>query len=263
MIRAQIDGNSLVIEGEILSSSGQARGIVEQAKAGADWQLSIGAEVREAELVRDARTVNGREHTGPFYHVTKSVLREVSVVAVGADVATRMKVAARFRLTGENGAVADFPQSGGRTMEFEAWLEEHGIDADAAGEEKMKGLKAAFENGDDPPKLESEPEPEPQAPERKPEPQKVRASAEKTDTTVEPAPEASGREQAEDAICAERERVAAIQDICAGEFPEIEHEAVRAGWNVEETSQKVLKAMRESRPQADFHVSVAAGRSRN
>ena len=112
MIRARIEGHTLVIEGEILSSSRQAQGIVEQARAGADWQLSIGAEVKEAELVRGKRTVNGQVHMGPFYHVKRSVLREVSVVAVGADVSTRMKVAARFHL------------SGGSIMEFEKWLEE-------------------------------------------------------------------------------------------------------------------------------------------
>ncbi len=63
---------------------------------------------------------------------------------------------------------------------------------------------------------------------------------------------ADARAEAESAIGAERERVAAIQDICAGEFPRIERDAIRRGWDVEETSQKVLKAMRESRPQADL-----------
>lgn len=43
MVRARVENGALVIEGDILSSSGQAQGIVEQAKAGADWQLSIGA----------------------------------------------------------------------------------------------------------------------------------------------------------------------------------------------------------------------------
>jgi len=62
VVRARVETDGLVIEGEILSSSGQAKGIIEQAKLGADWQLSIGAEVIESELVRSR----------------KSVLREVS-----------------------------------------------------------------------------------------------------------------------------------------------------------------------------------------
>jgi hypothetical protein len=61
------------------------------------------------------------------------------------------------------------------------------------------------------------------------------------------------------AVRTERERVAAIQEVCAGEFPRIERDAIRLGWTVEETSQKVLKAMRESRPQADVHIAVRGG----
>lgn len=47
------------------------------------WSHPVGAEVEAAELVQTGkRTVNGVEHEAPFYHVTKSTLREVSVVAV-------------------------------------------------------------------------------------------------------------------------------------------------------------------------------------
>jgi phage head maturation protease len=102
MVMAKVEENTLAIEGEITSSSGVATGIVEQAKAGADWQLSIGAEVVEAEVVsRGTRTINGQEHTAPFIHIKAAKLREVSVVAVGADATTRMQVAASFILSGE------------------------------------------------------------------------------------------------------------------------------------------------------------------
>ena len=44
-------------------------------------EVVIGAEVEAAELVQEGkRTVNGIEHDAPFYHVSKSTLREVSVV---------------------------------------------------------------------------------------------------------------------------------------------------------------------------------------
>jgi len=261
VVRARIEDGALVIEGEILSSSGQAKGIVEQARAGADWQLSIGAEVVAAELVRSRRTVNGRVHAGPFYHVRKSVLREVSVVAVGADAATRMRVAARFNLFG------------GEDMDFEKWLEEHGIDAGALDEEKKALLKAAFEKGEEPPDFRKDGkdlsacampvgrQEHAQAggkPESKPEPKEVKASGSREDAARAAA---EARREAEEAIRQERERVAAIQEICAGEFPKIERDAILLGWTVEETSQKVLKAMRESRPQADVHISVGRSRS--
>ncbi|RLI53000.1 MAG: hypothetical protein DRP09_16740, partial [Candidatus Thorarchaeota archaeon] len=68
-VSAKIEDGSLMIEGEITSTSGTASGIVEQAKAGADWQLSIGAEVTDSEFVKaGTREVNGVEHDAPFYH---------------------------------------------------------------------------------------------------------------------------------------------------------------------------------------------------
>jgi hypothetical protein len=254
MVSARVEDGGLTIEGEILSGSGLARGIVEQAKAGADWQLSIGAEVREAELVRGKRTVNGREQSGPFYHVKRSVLREVSVVAVGADMGTTMKVAASFHLYG------------GSTMEFEEWLKAHGIDPEGLDEEREAALKVAFEAGDDPPAEEPDP-----APARKPaakkesEPEKVTASAgdaaDRPDTDAdEPPAGITAKEEAEQAIRAERDRVSAIQDVCAGEFAEIERQAIRAGWDVDRTTQRVLKAVREGRPQADVAISVGRDR---
>jgi len=245
MVKARVDGDTLVVEGEILSSSGQARGIVEQARAGAEWQLSIGAEVLEWDLVRLRRSVNGREHEGPFYHVKKSVLREVSVVAVGADASTRMKLAARFNLYG------------GNVMDFEKWLEEHGIDAAALDEEKTAALKAAFEAGKEPPDFEHEDK------DKKPaaNPQAVVKATASQDAAVQAV--ANAREEAANAVRTERERVAAIQEVCAGEFPRIERDAIRLGWTVEETSQKVLKAMRESRPQADVHIAAQRDRSRS
>ena len=99
MVSASVKNNVLEISGEIISDSSEAADIVAQSKAGADWQLSIGADVRECELVRGKREVNGQEIDGPFYHVRKSALREVSVVAVGADAHTSMKVTAKFNLT--------------------------------------------------------------------------------------------------------------------------------------------------------------------
>ena len=99
LISAAVRNNVLEITGEIVSDSKDAADIIAQGKAGADWQLSIGADVKECELVRSSRTVNAREFEGPFYHVTKSTLREISVVAVGADSHTNMKVTANFNLS--------------------------------------------------------------------------------------------------------------------------------------------------------------------
>jgi hypothetical protein len=58
------------------------------------------------------------------------------------------------------------------------------------------------------------------------------------------------------AVAAERERIAGIQRVCAGEFAEIEREAINAGWTIHDTSQKVLAAIRAARPVADVNISV-------
>ena len=103
VVTATLTESGLEIAGEIVAGSDVAENIVTQGKAGADWQLSIGAEVEAAELVQEGkRVINGIEHEAPFYHVTKSTLREVSVVAVGADKATHMKVTAKLELKGNS-----------------------------------------------------------------------------------------------------------------------------------------------------------------
>ena len=103
LVTATLTESGLEIAGEIVAGGDAAENIVTQGKAGADWQLSIGAEVEAAELVQEGkRMVNGVEHDAPFYHVTKSTLREVSVVAVGADRSTHMKVTAKLELKGNS-----------------------------------------------------------------------------------------------------------------------------------------------------------------
>ncbi len=103
VVTATVGESGLEISGEIVAEGTEAENIVAQGRSGADWQLSIGAEVEAAELVQEGRrTINGVEHEAPFYHVTKSTLREVSVVAVGADKATHMKVTASLQLKGNS-----------------------------------------------------------------------------------------------------------------------------------------------------------------
>jgi len=216
MVTASVQECSLEISGEIVSDSKGAQDIVAQSKAGADWQLSIGADVRECELVKGSRDINGQHIDGPFYHVRKSVLREVSVVAVGADAATKMKVTAQFNLTNTN------------PIEGEVMTEE------------TKNLKAAGVTDAEVEKHDVAPV----APE-------VQAKAE-----VDVA--ATADNAAMNAVKAERERVSAIQSICDGEFPEIEKQAVSAGWTPEATTKKVLETIRAERPSANVHISVKA-----
>ena len=99
VVKAKVVNNKLEIEGEFTNTSDYAKNIIEQGKK-AKWQLSIGANIKER-LFLDENTkknVNGTVVTGPIYVVTKSLLREVSVVAIGADRDTEMSIAASFSL---------------------------------------------------------------------------------------------------------------------------------------------------------------------
>lgn len=222
IVTARAENGMLNIEGEVFSKNAQAGGIVEQSKSGADWQLSIGAEVKDAQLVAKGQTleVNGIVQEGPFYHVKASVLREVSVVAVGADASTRMRVAACFTLTGfeeEQPASRQPGIAGSSTIHQQK-------NANVQKQDTVSHLPInAFGAGNQPEVT----------------PEEIRA-------------------QADMAVRAERERVSEIQSICSGEFPKIEREAITAGWNIDRTRAVVLKAIRDSRPQSEVGIVVTA-----
>jgi len=100
MVNAENNGNLVTFDGKIFGSNPDAATVIQQLKDGTSWEVSIGADVKEKEFIaeNDQRKINGIVHQGPFYHIKKSVLRELSVVAVGADVDASMKIAASFRL---------------------------------------------------------------------------------------------------------------------------------------------------------------------
>ena len=245
LISAAVRNNVLEITGEIVSDSKDAADIIAQGKAGADWQLSIGADVKECELVKGSREVNGQEVEGPFYHIKKSTLREVSVVAVGADAHTNMKVNAKFNLVNQEGEAMN-------------------------NKSETKSVSAVSAPNDAvPPEKKPEPEQKPGNPANKPgEPEKKPDNAEKKPgqaaaEATPPAIQASAgdvaataREAAQNAVKAERERISAIQAICDGEFPEIEREAIAGGWTPEVVTKKVLETIRAERPAANVNISV-------
>ena len=245
MVRAKVDGGALLIEGEILSDSEAANGIVAQGKAGADWQLSIGADVRGSELVKEKADVNGMMQDGPFHCVRKSVLREVSVVAVGADPATRMRVSAQFNLFWENGEMTDDEM---KALEAQA--------AQAADEAKRK---AEEEEAKRKAEEEARKKAEEEARKKAEEEAKRKAGEEakrKAGAGAQPDLQAMADLAAANAVKAERSRVAAVRLVCNGEFPEIEAEAVEGGWDANTTARKVLDAVRARRPSAGVNVVV-------
>lgn len=216
LVRAKIADGHLAISGEIVAGGELADAIVAQGKAGADWQLSIGAEVEVAELVQNGkRKVNGVEHDAPFYHVTKSTLREVSVVAVGADRSTHMKVTAKLELKGNS-------------------IMEPGKTITGAGAQKTETPAAPAT----PTTATAAAAPA--------DPPKTVAAAATVEKPAAPMPDAKAI--ATDAIKAERERVAMIKAVCGGEFADIEAKAIAEGWDRNAVNEAVLKAYREKQP---------------
>lgn len=252
LISAAVRNNVLEITGEIVSDSKDAADIIAQGKAGADWQLSIGADVKECELVKGSREVNGQEVEGPFYHIKKSTLREVSVVAVGADAHTNMKVNAKFNLVNQEGETMNNKSETKSVSAVSA--PNDAVPPEKKPEPEQKPGNPANKAGE-PTNKPGEPEKKPDNAEKKP----GQAAAEATPPAIQASAgdvAATACEAAQNAVKAERERISAIQAICDGEFPEIEREAIAGGWTPEVVTKKVLETIRAERPAANVNISV-------
>ncbi len=250
MISAKVEDNTLVIEGEILASGEQAESIGEQAKSGGDWQLSIGADVKDSELVKSSKIINGQDHQGAFYWVKSSTLREISVVPCGADMATRMKVAAMFNLGEERREEpSSVAAASGKEEKQEKQTKNNG--GNMGNEKQEKEKKDQVEDKE---KNASELEEKEKDEKEKRNAKKENASGNSPQKTESKA--LSEVDIALVAIREERGRVAKIQGICNDEYSEIEKLAISAGWSPEETSQRVLIALRENRPHADVNFTV-------
>lgn len=111
------DGKCLILAGPItadLSQSPTVKRVITMAQKGHQWQASVGAELATV-VIDDGQDVfvNGRTLTGPFELSIETVLRETSVLAMGADKNTRV-VLARMK--------------GSAIMSFEDWVKSLGID---------------------------------------------------------------------------------------------------------------------------------------
>jgi hypothetical protein len=91
-----VQGGQLIVEGEILAESENARQVLALAERGYQWQASVGADVgRHLKFGEDqATTANGQSHVGPVRIVRASTLRETSFVTLGADRSTAVSIAA-------------------------------------------------------------------------------------------------------------------------------------------------------------------------
>ena len=93
------DGTKLTMAGVVTGQSAKSQQVLAQAAAGHTWQASIGAMVIESEDVPAGQTAtaNGQTFTGPVVIARRSVLRETSVLPMGADSTTSVNLAASAR----------------------------------------------------------------------------------------------------------------------------------------------------------------------
>ena len=88
--QAEVAGGKLLVRGSITPSTTAAKQVIELARGGFRFQASVGVTPTRYERVRAGETVevNGAAVTSPasgFMLVRAGVLKEVSVVAIGAD----------------------------------------------------------------------------------------------------------------------------------------------------------------------------------
>ncbi|MBA4039268.1 MAG: hypothetical protein C0468_02890 [Planctomyces sp.] len=116
-----VEGGSLVVDGTVTGVGQAAKDVVDLARSGFALQASVGLEPLETERVAAGKkvNVNGRVvSTGRGLTLVKrGRLREVSVVAIGADRTTSVDVAARRGINGSTGMDAKKSDAGAAVID--------------------------------------------------------------------------------------------------------------------------------------------------
>ncbi len=214
----RIVSGTLKIDANIVAGS-RGNQIVALLESGMPLQASIGAKATRTRFIREGEKVvaNGRTHRAPeggMVFVEASSLREISIVAVGGDAKTEVKLAAKAAEV--------------TTMNFEVWLKAKGFDPDELSDEQKAALRASFD-------LEQKP------------------SVAKSNAMLPPVVEAgadpveAGRAKA----AAEVKRIETIDAVLEGKAPELRLKAIGEGWDAARTKTELeLVTLRASAPKA-------------
>lgn len=221
----KIEAGQLIAAGKLLPGSTRGDRVIALAKSGFAWQASIGGKIVRREFVEAGKSVrvNGQTFQGPVIVARELDLKEISIVALGADAKTSTRIAAQN-------------QNEENTMDFYAWLESRGFKAEDLSEQQLDTLKAAWKAETE--QAAGEPGGSGETGEAG---DGVRAgtNTQSTDDLL-----AEYRQQ----VAAEQDRIHAIRSIeGAEEQADIVAQAIRDGWSTEKAE---LAIMRASRPQA-------------
>ena len=229
------DGSKLTMAGQVTGQSAKAMQVLAQANAGHVWQASIGAQVIEEEELPAGSTVkvNGQTFVGPAIIARRSVLRETSVLPMGADSTTSVNLAA---------SAARLLKGSGTMPTFEEFVTSLGLDVATLTPEATAVLQKAFMASQAPPAPAA-----PAAPPAAPVAPVVAPTASAADSSV----------NLEAALTTQRQQLAAtfrhaaeIQAKAAG-HPRIIAAALENNWSIDKVELEVMKAS-QTRP-TSFH----------
>jgi len=220
------DGTKLTLAGTVTGQSALAQQVLAQAAAGHTWQASIGAMVIESEDVPAGQTAtaNGQTFVGPLVIARRSVLRETSVLPMGADSTTSVNLAASARRF----------LKGSAAMSFEDYCKSLGLDASTLSPEATAALQTSFATTQAPATMAAAPVAPPAVAPAMP----TAAAQVSLDLT---ASLAEGRKQ----IAAQFRKSAEIQAKAAG-YPLIAAKAIEDDWSIEKVELEVLKQINAS-----------------
>ncbi|MEQ8785125.1 MAG: hypothetical protein RIC55_02465 [Pirellulaceae bacterium] len=207
-----VGDRSLEVSGTVSGAGSVAQEVIATSENGFPWQASLGATAEKVVFIAEGRTgtANGREFSGPVYIARKSVLGEVSFVALGADDDTFAHVAAGSSYEGDVEVI---------TMDFEQWALDSGFQIEQMDEKQVTNLSVLYH--------QQQPATVPPAPKNDAEEQIKQLRAQ---------------------IAAESRRIEAVRGICAGQHPKIEAQAIEEGWDEAKTELAVLRASRPAAP---------------
>ncbi|WP_417848815.1 hypothetical protein [Thalassoglobus sp.] len=250
----EVNAGSIKLAGVISGANDHAREVTASGDNGFPWQSSIGAIAQRIVFVDQGESVevNGRKFSGPVYVARQSTLREVSFVALGADDQTIAQLIARHSQPSSS-------QIEAQPMEFEAWVEAQGFDPNALTDQQSQSLRAMWSQSSNQADTESNDNAtSPASNGTNADEAQVSASAATETATAQLPPNLAGQLRAQ--WVAEHRRIMKITEICAGEFPEIQTQAVEEGWDATQTELAVLRASRPKAPPIHASRGVASAR---
>lgn len=249
----EVNAGSIKLAGVISGANDHAREVTDSGDNGFPWQSSIGAVAQRIVFVDRGESVevNGRRFSGPLYVARQSTLREVSFVALGADDQTIAQLVARH-------SHPTSQQIEAVPMEFEVWVQAKGFDPNGLSEPQSASLRAWWTQESATPESDESPESLTEPPVTASSANSAPAGPASTNPT--PQPPLSPVDQLRAQWAAERRRISRITEICGGQHPDIEAQAVEEGWDATQTELAVLRAARPKTPPIHGTPPVASAR---